>query len=66
MTETTKAETMIWQGGVAGCLDLIDQTKLPTELFRIECKDVGNGLGKQSKCFASAAHLQLESRQPTV
>ena len=65
MTETPKAETMIWQGGVAGCLDLIDQTKLPTELFRIECKDVER-FGKQSKCFASAAHLQLESRQPTV
>ncbi|MCP4778714.1 MAG: S-methyl-5-thioribose-1-phosphate isomerase, partial [Planctomycetaceae bacterium] len=40
MTETTKVETMIWQGGVSGCLDMIDQTKLPTEMVRIECEDV--------------------------
>ena len=40
MTETTNVETMIWQGGVSGCLDMIDQTKLPTEMVRIECEDV--------------------------
>jgi methylthioribose-1-phosphate isomerase len=40
MTPTTKLETMIWVGGVDGCLDLIDQTRLPNELLRIECRDV--------------------------
>ena len=40
MTETTKVETMVWQGGIEGCLDLIDQTMLPTEILRIECEDV--------------------------
>ena len=40
MTETTNVETMIWQGDVSGCLDMIDQTKLPTEMVRVECEDV--------------------------
>lgn len=40
MTEPTKVETMIWEGGATGFLDLIDQTKLPNELLRIECRDV--------------------------
>lgn len=40
MPETKNNETMIWLGGVDGCLDLIDQTLLPTEISRIECRDV--------------------------
>lgn len=40
MTETAKVETMIWEGGTDGHLDLIDQTKLPNDLVRIECRDV--------------------------
>lgn len=31
---------MVWEGGVDGCLNLIDQTLLPNELRRIECCDV--------------------------
>lgn len=31
---------MIWEGGVEGYLDLIDQTKLPNEMLRIQCRDV--------------------------
>ncbi|MDG1873090.1 MAG: S-methyl-5-thioribose-1-phosphate isomerase [Mariniblastus sp.] len=37
---TNKVETMIWQGGTEGHLDMIDQTLLPNEMFRIECRDV--------------------------
>lgn len=33
-------ETMRWEGQVNGHLSLIDQTLLPTELKRIECRDV--------------------------
>ena len=33
-------ETIIWQGEVDGHLDLIDQTLLPNELTRIECRDI--------------------------
>ncbi len=40
MTKATKVETMIWEGGVDGYLDLIDQTRLPNEMLRIECRDV--------------------------
>ena len=40
MPETTKTETMIWLGGTDGHLDMIDQTKLPNEMLRIDCKDV--------------------------
>jgi methylthioribose-1-phosphate isomerase len=32
--------TLAWVGGVDGYLDLIDQTLLPLELRRIECRDV--------------------------
>jgi methylthioribose-1-phosphate isomerase len=35
-----KVETMIWSGGPDGYLDMIDQTKLPTEMLRIDCRDV--------------------------
>ena len=37
---TEKIETLRWVGGVDGCLELIDQTKLPTELVTLECRDV--------------------------
>ncbi len=37
---TNKVETMTWTGGPDGCLDMIDQTKLPNELLRIQCGDV--------------------------
>ncbi len=33
-------ETMFWVGGTDGYLDLIDQTLLPNELKRIQCRDV--------------------------
>jgi len=33
-------ETITWIGETDGCLSLIDQTKLPNELTRIECRDV--------------------------
>ena len=36
----TDAETMRWEGGSDGYLSLIDQTLLPTELRRIDCRDV--------------------------
>jgi methylthioribose-1-phosphate isomerase len=29
-----------WVGGVDGCLKLIDQTRLPTEIVYLECRDV--------------------------
>jgi len=35
-----KVETMIWAGDSSGYLDMIDQTLLPTEMKRIECRDV--------------------------
>ena len=37
MAET---ETIVWSGGTDGYLDLIDQTLLPNELSRIECRDI--------------------------
>ena len=40
-TKTTDAtETIIWQGDTAGHLDLIDQTLLPNEMTRIQCRDI--------------------------
>jgi len=33
-------ETILWNGGPDGFLDLIDQTLLPNELSRIECRDI--------------------------
>ena len=33
-------ETMRWEGDADGHLSLIDQTLLPTELKRIDCRDV--------------------------
>ena len=33
-------ETIIWHGGSDGYLDLIDQTLLPNELTRIQCRDI--------------------------
>ena len=33
-------ETAQWQGGVDGCLQLIDQTKLPLEFEHCRCSDV--------------------------
>jgi len=36
----SKVETMVWQGGTDGYLDMIDQTLLPNEMQRIDCKDV--------------------------
>ncbi len=37
---TTPVETLRWVGGVDGHLVLIDQTRLPTELVHLECRDV--------------------------
>lgn len=39
-TLTQKIESMIWSGEADGWLDLLDQTLLPTQLKRIECRDV--------------------------
>lgn len=40
-TKTNAAtETILWIGGAGGYLDLIDQTLLPNELTRIECRDI--------------------------
>ena len=36
----TKWETLRWMGGVAGQLVLMDQTRLPTELREVTCRDV--------------------------
>ena len=36
--ETT--ETIVWQGDTAGYLDLIDQTLLPNEMTRVQCRDI--------------------------
>ncbi len=36
----TKLETLSWVGDVDGHLELIDQTLLPVEMRRIECRDV--------------------------
>lgn len=40
MTTTAKYETLEWIGDRQGFLKLIDQTKLPTEIVTIDCKDV--------------------------
>ncbi len=40
MTELAKIETMTWEGGVEGHLDMLDQTRLPNDLSRIDCRDV--------------------------
>lgn len=37
---TQNSESIIWSGKADGLLDLIDQTLLPTEMKRIECRDV--------------------------
>ena len=37
---TEKIETLRWVGDVNGHLQLIDQTKLPTELVTLQCRDV--------------------------
>ena len=37
----TSLETVGWQGDArSGCVRLIDQTRLPTEFVRVECRDV--------------------------
>ena len=40
MSKSNSNETLRWVGGVDGYLELIDQTKLPTELMTIQCRDV--------------------------
>ncbi|MBI3464580.1 MAG: S-methyl-5-thioribose-1-phosphate isomerase [Planctomycetes bacterium] len=35
-----EVRTLAWQGGADGCLRMIDQTRLPTELVQLECRDV--------------------------
>ena len=40
MTATAKYETLEWIGDRQGFLKLIDQTKLPTEIVTIDCRDV--------------------------
>lgn len=39
-TVTQNSASIIWSGEADGWLDLIDQTLLPTEMKRIECRDV--------------------------
>jgi len=39
-TPRTQPQSIDWDGGTDGCLRLIDQTQLPTELIEIECHDV--------------------------
>ncbi|NLX96606.1 MAG: S-methyl-5-thioribose-1-phosphate isomerase [Rhodopirellula sp.] len=45
MTEVPRSQslkhvdTLGWEGDVHGCLRLIDQTRLPSELIRIDCRD---------------------------
>ncbi|MHC4571495.1 MAG: S-methyl-5-thioribose-1-phosphate isomerase [Planctomycetota bacterium] len=34
------AQALKWVGGVDGCLELIDQRKLPGEFVKIECRDI--------------------------
>lgn len=42
-TEAAALETVGWVGDAAGgCVHLIDQTRLPTECVRIECRDVAS------------------------
>ncbi len=33
-------QALKWVGGVDGCLELIDQRKLPGELVRLQCRDI--------------------------
>ncbi len=33
-------QTLRWVGGVDGFLELIDQRQLPTELVRLQCRDI--------------------------
>lgn len=40
MSEEQSTNPLIWQGDADGYLDLLDQTQLPTQLNRIECRDV--------------------------
>ncbi len=40
MARSIDLQTIRWVGEVDGFLSLIDQTRLPTELRRIECRDV--------------------------
>ncbi|MEZ6087975.1 MAG: S-methyl-5-thioribose-1-phosphate isomerase [Pirellulaceae bacterium] len=35
-----RTETLAWRGDISGYLQLIDQTQLPTELKRIDCRSV--------------------------
>jgi len=37
--ERTIPKTIEWIGGLDGCVSMIDQTRLPTELVRLECRD---------------------------
>ncbi len=39
-TQPANTQSISWQGGVDGCLVLIDQTRLPQELVLLECRDV--------------------------
>ncbi len=39
-TPSKIASTLSWQGGVSGCLRMIDQTLLPTEFREIDCTTV--------------------------
>ena len=39
-TPRTQPQSIDWDGRTDGCLRLIDQTQLPTELIEIECHDV--------------------------
>jgi methylthioribose-1-phosphate isomerase len=39
-TASAPVETLEWQGGADGYLELIDQTRLPGELVTMECRDL--------------------------
>ena len=40
LVSDSRTESIRWQDGQPGYLWLIDQTRLPTELIEIECRDV--------------------------
>lgn len=39
-SQSSPVQTLRWVGGIDGYLRLIDQTRLPTELVEIDCRDV--------------------------
>src|SRR5690606_36483479 len=40
MPDQPNTATLVWKDGPTPCLDLLDQTRLPCQVVRIECRDV--------------------------